>query len=561
MAIKKPFISPAITDVPLRQTLQSMIDNSSSESVIVGDGPPPDTGASGGTPYYDASSNNLYIFNDGAYTSVHPKLGGNYSYDVGSIEISSLTSSEVAYYWDIASSGKKPVDNDVIVLISTAGSFTYIYNGSNKIKVLSDESEIDVNSWGKQAAYVNGDMIINGSVSADAVNANFISGQAISAGQLTAGTISANEIVVANTLDFGNNGGFKYNKDNWNDPDNGLFFGRKDTGSGFALHVENSGTSNANKRKLLVTEDTLELINPSIKTGLSGNYSSANVVTTTSTGAISNNISSYDSVQIVLVGGGGGGGSSYFDTQGSAGGSTQVTVAFNDGTSNLVLSASGGAGGVSIGRSTDGNPANGEAGTSTIFGAGGAGGSANYGAGSNATATHYGAGGGGRAGQNYGNWTSSVGQGLGGGAAEIKISSDITRSTISSITVNSIGAGGNGGTSAGNGAGGAVQVKGVTYNLADVKLVSTTEWTGLYTPSFGEVGTYCWARATADFDPGWTTSGSNLKATSWSAHHYTYNDSGPSIYQSGSALGGTWRCMGQAVTYTTHNATLWVRIS
>jgi hypothetical protein len=82
----------------------------------------------------------------------------------------------------------------------------------------------------------------------------------------------------------------------------------------------------------------------------------------------------------------------------------------------------------------------------------------------------------------------------------------------------------------------------------------------------GGVGTYVFARGGADAAFGATVAGSTLAPTT--APYMVPSSSGSATFTSGSALSGTWRCMGN-FDYTTnftggaaiYGATLWMRIA
>jgi len=571
MTMKKPFISPAITDVPLRQTLQSMIDNSSSNSVIVGNGPPPASSAVEGTSYYDASSDNLFIFSKGVFKSLTPKLGQYYSFDVGSVDVSDLDSTTVVFYWFAATQEtdkeiRDPSDGEVLILISTTGSFTYVFNGSNNVKTLSDGSEIDVNSWGRQASYVLGDQIISGTLSAEKVRADFINTFSINASLIDAGTISASRLSLNGNAEFTQGGGISFNKPNATSENNGLFFGSTSSQGGsddFTFYASNAGTgSNDDKRSIKITKDELTLVNPTIQVGNAGTETdlyddgdSDRIYTATETINKTDNFASgsgdwngFEIIKIILVGGGGGGGArAGFGSAGSAGGTTQVTLNKTDGSSTS-FTATGGAGGAvgtnpvsnGTGEAGEDGPVNPHGSTSS----GGAGGTVTYNNGSSGSGR--GSGGGGGGGRNPGSgWfgVSSVGGGKGGKSGGITVT-EIDASLLTSITINSIGSGGTGGgnsSSAGNGTGGLVKLLGATIDLGTVNLGN------LSNPSFNAVGTYAFGKCSTT-----TAAGSTLAGTSITSSN---NDEA-----SGTTLAsGTWRCMG--VSTNSVNSTLWVRIS
>jgi len=567
----KPFISPAITDVPLRQTLQSIIDNSSSDSVIVGNGPPPASSAVEGTSYYDASSDNLFIFNKGVFKSLTPKLGQYYSFDVGSTDVSALDNTAVVFYWFAATQEtdneiRDPSDGEVLILLSTTGSFTYVFNGSDDVKKLSDGSEIDVNSWGKQASYVLGDQIISGTLSSEKVRADFINTFSINASLIDAGTISASRLNLNGNAAFVQGGGISFNKPNATSENNGLFFGSTSSQAGsddFTFYASNAGTgSNDDRRSIKITKDELTLVNPTIQVGNAGTevelYDSGDsdrIYTATETINKGDNFAGgsgdwngYDIIKIVLVGGGGGGGArAGFGSAGSAGDPTQVTLNKTSGSSTFT--AAGGAGGAAgtnpvsngAGEAGEDGPINPHGSTSS----GGAGGTVTYNNGSNGSGR--GSGGGGGGGRNPGGGyfgVSSVGGGKGGKAGAMTVT-EIDASLLNSITINSIGSGGTGGgnsSSAGNGRGGLVKLFGATIDLSTVNL------SNLSNPSFNAIGTYAFGRSSTTKAAGQTLAGSNITASN-----------SDEVTGGTTLTSGTWRCMGKSTNDA--NATLWVRIS
>jgi len=567
MAKKTPYISPAITDVPLRQTLQSMIDNSSSESVVVGNGPPPDTGASGGTPYYDASSNNLYIFNDGAYRPVQPKVHGSMSHDVGSIDISELTSSEVAYYWDLAlqeNTGeyKLPVDGDVFILISThsTGSNVYVYNGSGKILTLNDDNstQVDTNSWYRQASYIPGNLIVSRSLSADAVEADFINSFSINASLIDAGTINASRLQLNGNAQFTQGGGISFNKPNATSENNGLFFGSTSSQSGaddFTFYASNEGTgSNNDKRSVKISKDELTLVNPTIKIGNAGVaselyasgdndrlYTANATIAKDASFNTSNNWGGHEILKISLVGGGGGGGSSWNDqSNGASGGNTTVTINWEAG-GTTVLTAAGGAGGPHAAGvhqpPLDGTPG----GTGLLIphggnSNGGAGGVHDYGSGSNGSGV--GSGGGGAGGKAYHWWRGNSRAAGSGGSAGAITTFETESNLVASLTI-AIGGGGSGGTNAGNGTNGAVKLYGASVTLDSLNL------SNIINPPYDGIGTYVFGKASVSKSGNQELAGSSINASDNAEY-------------AGSTLSGTWKCMGHGSgTYST----LWTRIA
>jgi len=575
---KKPYISPAITDVPLRQTLQSMIDNAPSESITIGNGPPSVTPPEGGSiPYYDASTNNLYIFHEGAYKPVEPHPSSSISYDVGDAEVSTLSSSEVAYYWEKYfrknenAEYKTPIDGSMITLLSSLGSALYVYNGLNKNIINNDtDTVIDAFSWYKKGSYMPGNLIVGRSLTAEKVSTGFINTFSINASLVDAGTMNAARLQLTGNAEFSQGGGISFNKPTAASENNGLFFGSTSSQGGsddFTFYASNAGTgSNDDKRSIKVTKDELTLVNPTLKVGNAGveaelydNGDSDRIYTSTETINKTDNFANgsgdwngYEIIKIVLVGGGGGGGSRgapppWNGNSGSAGGATQVTLNKTDGTSST-FTAAGGAGGeggdqhVGNGSGTPGEdgPINPNGSTSS----GGYGGPVTKYAGGNASGR--GAGGGGAGGRNPGDWVSSIEGGKGGKAGAVTVA-EIDASLLTSITINSIGAGGSGNNSpspgGGNGTGGLVKLYGANIDLQTANLANITG------ASFNAVGTYAFGRTSSNA----TVAGNTLAGSSLTASD-SINTSGGTTFTS-----GNWRCMGQISNSTA--STLWVRIN
>ena len=582
MTRKNPHISPAITDVPLRQTLQSIVDNSSANVVITGNGPPSNSSASEGTVYHDAATNNLFIFSKGAYSPVQPKINGSVTHDVGTTDVSELTSSEVAYYWDKAlqeNTGgyQNPSDGEVFILTSNhaTGSKVYVYNGSGTVLTLNDEdsTQVDVNSWYQQASYIPGNLIVSQTLTAEKVSTGFIDAFSINANLIDAGTMNAARLQLTGNAEFSQGGGISFNKPNATSENNGLFFGSTSSQGGaddFTFYASNAGTgSNDDKRSIKVTKDELTLVNPTLKVGNAGtevelyaNGDSDRIYTSTGTINKTDNFAGgsgdwngYEIIKIVLVGGGGGGGSrgapgaQWNGNPGSTGGTTQITLNKTDG-STSTFSATGGAGGaggtqnVQDGSGTAGEdgPINPQGSTSS----GGSGGPVTKQAGGNASGR--GAGGGGAGGRNPGSgWfgVSSIEGGKGGKAGSMTVA-EIDASLLTSITINSIGAGGAGNNSpspgGGDGTGGLVKLYGAAIDLSTVNLGN------LSNPSFNAIGTYAFGRSSTTKAAGQTLAGSNITASN------SDEVTGGTTFTS-----GTWRCMGRSTSSA--NATLWVRIS
>jgi len=584
MTRKNPHISPAITDVPLRQTLQSIVDNASANAVITGNGPPSNSSASEGTVYHDAATNNLFIFSEGAYRPVQPKVNGSVTHDVGTIDVSELTSSEVAYYWDKAlqeNTGgyQNPSDGEVFILTSNhaTGSQVYVFNGPGGVITLADDesTQVDVNSWYRQAAYIPGNLIVSRSLRADSVETNFINAFSINAQLIDAGTMNAARLQLTGNAEFSQGGGISFNKPTAASENNGLFFGSTSSQSGsddFTFYASNEGTgSNSDKRSIRISKDELTLVNPTIKVGNAG--AEANLYITNSTsnterlfnrdnynnktiknnGNVDNNNyqwnvngdtawGGYEVLKIALIGGGGGGGARWdYGNNGTAGNPTTVTIKWVAGGSDTVLTAAGGAGGAKA-SSVSAPPSagtDGEDGKLIPHGGnsnGGAGGQPTFGAGTDGSGN--GSGGGGAGGKNSAWNQSSVKAGNGGKAGAIT-TFEVQASLVDELEL-SIGAGGSGGgngNTTGDGAQGAVKLWGADTTLDTINLDNIDN------PPYNGIGTYVFARATVAKAGGQTRAGSNLKASD-------------NAETQGSSLSGNWKCMGEGTgTYTT----LWAR--
>lgn len=109
----------------------------------------------------------------------------------------------------------------------------------------------------------------------------------------------------------------------------------------------------------------------------------------------------------------------------------------------------------------------------------------------------------------------------------------------------------------------------IDYVAASAPAPSTSDVLSAYAgASAGVVGTYAFCRRAADVAFGSTTAGSNLTPTSAMYSNEGSSSNMTSAFNAGSALSGTWRCMGTSDSTVPASgggnylgATLWLRIS
>lgn len=414
-----------------------------------------DSGLADSTTYYyrvkavDFTGNtSAYSSEDSATTNAQLVDGADGTRGAGWWRYEDATNAAVYYDTDtetrvdaafLAATTLTAVEGDVIIISCTDEAIAFIQNGSG--------------TWDTQDEFIDGDLLVAGTVTGNKVAANTITGDNITADTLSAISATLGSVTVNETLQFtednsgilgGRTGSSDYSTD-------GFYVGRErlaDSSLGFEFSTVTINADDEISGVIHKTDNPLELYNPLFYTGTDTVSGTTNVTTTQDITWGTANATSR--LQMSVVGGGGGGGAGREDDgagtgTGASGGDTIVKVwedSITTGTLLQTYTATGGTGGNNATRdSTYGFL--GEAGTGTTYGAGGAGGS-NKTAGSDATATHYGAGGGGGGGDWYGTFDSAGNAGEGGGAGDV-ISIDLDLSAYDGSTIYleiTIGAGG-----------------------------------------------------------------------------------------------------------------------
>ena len=418
-------------------------------------------------------------------SGVGERGAGWWRYETGtSASTASLSDTAINTFF-AAATGLTVVAGDRLIVTNTATpseATGYLRNNANT-------------AWAEQAEFIDGDLLVSGTVTAEQIAADTITTSnlqagVIKSGNIDAGAVSADKMTIDGELILGNDAGFLAGRTfNSAYEDAGFFVGREtraDNSQGFELSTSSTNSSNELTGIIHNEQEHLKLFNPLFSVG--GNVSGG-VTTYTTTQTINLGVNTGRSITVTAIGGGGGGGGGH-DNQGDnvgglggTGGTTSVSIYHSNTTSgNLItsLSATGATGGQSGG---GGRASVGGSGASSSFGVGGGGGSLNS-PGNDASALSYGAGGGGAGGDASSTFDHSGAAGLGGNAAQAVVENitNITYTTDIYAVVTSVGASGAGDTSAvtyagGNGGSGAVAISSV--------FGGTTEYT---TSEFGNLG-------------------------------------------------------------------------
>jgi len=344
-------------------------------------------------------------------------------------------------------------------------------------------------------------VILEGSVTIDHLDATVLNADNITAGTMSVARINVDEIMSIDAT----TAGFAMGKFNPYDlGTDGIYMGRTDeggsTGFGFAMSYDNGAST--------------ESIQATSQTGLKINNAKffrdlePTPQTTTITSSQTVSIPSGTAkLSLDMIGGGGGGHRGDGSTHGANGGTTTVTLK-NGSTTIKTWTAAGGVGGNASRSAKSGSP-----GQSSIWGTGGAGGSGAYfqstGSGKSGTggytvdetpgghATGYGAGGGGGGGDNTG--------GVGGFAGQLQSVTDYDISGLSNpslvITVGAKGNGASGSANGGNGSPGRVDYRlggDLAFRADVIPLTPTATGTMLCQGPFPDLGAGYWILSRTD---------------------------------------------------------------
>lgn len=413
---------------------------------------------------------------------------GWWRYETGSSAATTgLSNTTLNTYFDTATGGLSVIEGDRLIVANTAGDATgYLRNNANT-------------SWVEQANFLDGDLLVSGTVTTNAIDTGAINADKIDANSITADKIQSGSIN-ADLLDLDGPlvmddptsailGGRTSLSDFGTE---GFYIGRTSsngtTADGFQLS-HTSQNANGDVQGIVHDSQQFSIFEPTFRTKT--DITTANTALTTNGQTYTLAKGQTHTINIIGGGGGGGGASGedsakagiYHGTAGGAGTATVVNLTGASGyTGTTSWSASGGAGGLRGEDDTDhwtsgsdSIPAADSGGNST-YGDGGAGGSGqdvthsggnqNGYNGSSPAATAYGAGGGGGSSgfndkSNEGWWGNAGG---GGGSAQVlTVTIDLTSATTDgTLTLTSVGSGGAGGggydiggATAGDGAAGA----------------------------------------------------------------------------------------------------------
>jgi hypothetical protein len=407
---------------------------------------------------------------DGADGATGSRGAGWWRYETGTTaSTAGLSSATVTTYFTTAT-GLNPVNGDKFVLTNSLNQANaYVYT----------------TSWALQAAFVDGDLLVEGTITSDKINVTSLS--AISA--------ELGDVNIDNTLTLTAGGaGFIGGRTSSSQYDvDGFLISRTDKGAG-AKGFEVSHTSIvSNQLSGVIHQDSqsMKIFNPTFYTGGSISGGVSNIVNSTVTNIGQTN----GEVELTIQGAGGGGGSGKDDggstaTTATAGGATTVQVRANSSSGPLLASFT--AGGGAAGRDAYVNRSANHDGQSTTYGAGGLGGS-NRSAGSAPLSGAYGAGGGGGGGDSPDFLDDSGLAGVGGSAGQTIVQSVSTSAfpTSNIYLVTTIGTRGLGSTSNQySGANGANGVVTYASPLGGTKNYSTDDLLGRVVPRKSFSGTF-----------------------------------------------------------------------
>lgn len=390
--------------------------------------------------------------------------------------------------------GLSVVAGDRLIVSNTNNEATgYLRNNANT-------------SWTEQAEFIDGDLLVNGTVTATALAAESVTADKIDVTNLSAITATLGDVDIDNTLELsGPVSGFIAGRTSTADfGTDGFYIGRTSTTGNTATGFQLSHTSLAGNNHPQLSNGTLQgLIHDNVS-GLRvyepvfyqrGTANASGGLITNTNQNIT--LSKGDIHTVTIIGGGGGGGhgaqGNYFNPssslQGDGGGTTTARLNGASGYNGTrTYSASGGAGGLSgfiSGSNSDesgGNSANsGNSGEASVFGPGGA--PAGGYTGGDAPSASYGAGGAGGHGINTFNTFGENGGDGGSHGQTLTVTYDLTNANNNgTLTANAIGAGGGGNDTAtsgfnnntagdgGDGRKGAIAVAGVLDGYTPITL-------------------------------------------------------------------------------------------
>jgi len=426
---------------------------------------------------------------DGDDGDTGPRGAGWWRYLTGnSNSTSGLNNTTLNSYFATAT-GLTVVAGDRLIISNTNDEATgYLRNNANT-------------SWTEQAEFIDGDLLVNGTVTATALAAESVTADKINVTKLEAITATLGDVDIDNTLELsGPVSGFIAGRTSTADfGTDGFYIGRTSTTGNTATGFQLSHTSLTSNNHPQLSSGTVQGVIHDDSFGLRvyepvfyqrGTANASGGLITNTNQNIT--LSKGDIHTVTVIGGGGGGGhgasGNYFNSNRPGGGGGTTTARLNGANGyngTRTYSAGGGAGGlggfISGGNSdpSGGNSANGgNAGQASVFGTGGAGQAAtsNTPAG-DAPNSSYGAGGGGGGGISSNNTFGENGGDGGSHGQTLTITFDLTNANNNgTLTANAIGAGGAGHISGGaygdggDGRKGAISVAGVLDGYTSITL-------------------------------------------------------------------------------------------
>jgi len=363
---------------------------------------------------------------------------------------------------------------DRFIVVNTANEATgYLRNDANT-------------SWVEQEAFLDGNLLVEGTVTADTVVADGVDAAAIQAGAVKTANIDLDENLFIDNNGAGIIGG-RDSATEYDSTTGGFYFGRElRSGGALGFEVSHTNVNASNEIEGIIhTDETgLMIFNPKLKVkgNVTGGFSE---FTTSNTTATATNLGSGDTIDLVIVGGGGGGGYGKADGSSSsvfADSGTTTTLYIYDGDPNTTgvlqdtYNATGGAGGQSAHPGYLGKAGTAGAASPYNGGAGGAGGARNS-DGGDAPASSYGAGGGGAGGDKSSLTDAAGAAGLGGSAGQHIVVNgyDISGFSNDAYAVYTIGTGGAGDVNDYNGGDGADGMVGISSVLGGTETYQVEE--------------------------------------------------------------------------------------
>ena len=216
-----------------------------------------------------------------------------------------------------------PVDDDQAFFFSGTQS-----SPDNITVWIYDESS---DTWTQQTEFIDGDLLVTGTVTTSKLDAN-----AVTADKIQAGEVNASKLTIDDELILQDDAGFiagrSFNSDY---ATSGFFVGRETRADGTqGFEVSSSSTDSHNRVTGLLhnEQDHLQILNPILRFGGSATGASTNYTTSSSSPHIDLGVNTGRTITVTALGGGGGGGGGHDDRGDNEGGTGD-----NGGTTTVIL--------------------------------------------------------------------------------------------------------------------------------------------------------------------------------------------------------------------------------